>query len=82
MRKVFRFIAWLFAILMVLALVAALVALWVARGSLAQLDGNAALPGLSAPVDVQRDALGVATVDAANEAGGIDNITVLCVQFN
>ena len=68
MRKVFRFIAWLFAVLMVLALVAALVALWVARGSLAQLDGNAALPGLSAPVDVQRDALGVATVDAANEA--------------
>jgi len=68
MRKVFRFIAWLFAVLMVLALAAALVALWMARGSLAQLDGQAALPGLSAPVDVQRDALGTATVDAANEA--------------
>lgn len=68
MRKVFRFVAWLFAVLMVLALVAAGVALWVARGSLAQLDGKAALPGLSAAVDVQRDALGVATVDAASEA--------------
>ena len=68
MRKVFRFIAWLFAVLMVLALLAALVALWMARGSLAQLDGGAALPGLSAAVDVQRDALGVATVDAASEA--------------
>ncbi|MCX7034229.1 MAG: penicillin acylase family protein [Arenimonas sp.] len=68
MRKVFRFTAWLFAALLVLTLVAALVALWIARGSLAQLDGDAALPGLSARVDVQRDALGVATVDAANEA--------------
>jgi len=68
MRKLLRFVAWLFAVLMVLALLAALVALWMARGSLAQLDGQAALPGLSAPVDVQRDALGTATVDAANEA--------------
>ncbi len=38
------------------------------RGSLPQLDGELALPGLSAPVAIQRDALGVLTVDAANEA--------------
>ncbi len=38
------------------------------RGSLPQLDGDLALPGLSAPVSIERDALGVVTVQAANEA--------------
>jgi penicillin amidase len=37
------------------------------RGSLPPLDGELALPGLSAPVALQRDALGTVTVDAANE---------------
>jgi hypothetical protein len=37
---------------------AGLLAIWLARGSLAQLDGQRALPGLSAPVTVERDALG------------------------
>ena len=37
------------------------------RGSLARLDGELALPGLSAPVTLQRDALGTVTVDAATE---------------
>lgn len=41
---------------------------WLLRGSLPKLDGELALPGLSAPVGVQRDALGVVTIDAANEA--------------
>ena len=68
MRKLVRVTAWLLGVLVVLALVLMGVALWVARGSLAQLDGGASLAGLSAAVDVQRDALGVATVDAANEA--------------
>ncbi|MCD9086415.1 penicillin acylase family protein [Stenotrophomonas sp. SY1] len=38
------------------------------RGSLAQLDGELALPGLSAPVSVDRDSNGMLTVQAANEA--------------
>ncbi len=38
------------------------------RGSLAQLDGEASLPGLSAGVQLQRDALGSVTVTAANRA--------------
>ncbi len=67
MRKALRVTGWLFAAVLVLVLVALLAALWIARGSLAQLDGELALPGLSAPVQVQRDALGVATVEAANE---------------
>jgi penicillin amidase len=42
-------------------------ALWLLlRGSLATLDGEVALPGLSAPVTISRDALGTVTVDAAN----------------
>lgn len=40
---------------------------WLLRGSLSRLDGSLALPGLSAPATVERDALGVATIHAANE---------------
>ena len=36
------------------------------RGSLAPLDGERPLAGLQAPVTVQRDALGVVTIDAAS----------------
>ncbi|MEA2694717.1 MAG: penicillin amidase [Acidobacteriota bacterium] len=36
------------------------------QASLAQLDGSRALPGLSAPVTVERDALGVPTIRGAN----------------
>ena len=44
------------------------VAAWgLLRGSLAMLDGTLSLRGLSAPVTVQRDALGVVTIDASNE---------------
>lgn len=57
-------IVWL---LLALIVVVALAAWWLLRGSLAQLDGELALPGLSAPVSIQRDALGVVTIDAANE---------------
>ena len=40
---------------------------WLLRGSLPALDGELALPGLSAPVQIERDAQGVATIHAANE---------------
>lgn len=55
----------LLSVLSVLALVALLVgtyAWWQLRGSLAQLDGTRALPGLSAAVTVTRDALGAPTI--------------------
>src|SRR6478736_737284 len=61
---------WLLRILAVLGvlLLLALVSAWGAmRASLPKLDGTLALPGLSAPVTVSRDALGVVTIDAANE---------------
>lgn len=54
-------------VLLALALLAVLAGWWAMRGSLASLDGELALPGLSAPVTVERDALGSATIHATNE---------------
>ena len=54
--------------LLLLLVVLLLTAWWLLRGSLPKLDGEFALAGLTAPVSVQRDALGVATIDAANQA--------------
>ncbi|MFC5578601.1 penicillin acylase family protein [Lysobacter niabensis] len=54
--------------LLLLLVVVALSAWWLLRGSLPRLEGELAVPGLSAPVAVQRDKLGVVTIDAANEA--------------
>ena len=57
------------ALLLFCLVLVAVVGTWcLLRGSLPKLDGELALPGLSAPVTVQRDALGVVTIDAANEA--------------
>ena len=53
--------------LLALAALAALAAWWALRGSLPPLDGDVALDGLSSQVTVQRDALGVVTIEAANE---------------
>jgi len=55
-----------------LAVLALLLGVWLIgwlllRGSVPTLDGTISLPGLSAPVSIQRDHLGVVTVDAANE---------------
>jgi penicillin amidase len=65
-RRRFRLLA---SILSVLGLLLALAAGWFyfqLRASRPQLDGAAALAGLSAPVTVTRDALGVPTIRAAN----------------
>lgn len=50
-----------------LLIVAVAACTWLLRGSLPRLDGTLALEGLSAPVSVHRDALGVVTVEAGNE---------------
>lgn len=55
----------LVSVLSVLAVVAALAAGWLwwrMRGSLPVLDGELAVPGLSASVKIERDALGVPTI--------------------
>jgi penicillin amidase len=53
-------------LLLAILLLLVLTAWWLMRGSLPTLDGELALPGLSAPVTVTRDALGTVTIDAAN----------------
>jgi penicillin amidase len=55
------------AALLVLLLLAGLSGWWLLRGSLPTLDGDLSLPGLTAPVTIHRDHLGVVTIDAANE---------------
>ena len=53
-------------LLLAAMLLLALAGWWLLRGSLPALEGDLPLPGLSAPVTVTRDALGVVTIDAAN----------------
>ena len=67
-RKILRWLASLLALLLVLLLVATGWAWWRMRASLPQLDGTVAIAGLSAPVQVERDALGVPTITGANRA--------------
>src|SRR3546814_9124356 len=50
------------------------------RGSLPRLDGEAALPGLSTAATVQRDLLGVVTIDAASEADAMRALGYVHVQ--
>jgi penicillin amidase len=54
-------------LLLVLILAGGATVWWALRGSLARLDGELALAGLSAPVTVQRDANGSVTIEAADE---------------
>ena len=63
-----RWIRRLAVLAALLAACAALLAWWLLRGSLAPLDGELAVPGLAAPVSVERDSLGVVTIEAGSEA--------------
>lgn len=65
-RRLFlRILGWTFALVAGLALIAA-VAAWLAlRESLPQLDGEATLAGLTAPVSIERDLQGVPVLRAA-----------------
>ncbi len=65
-----RAIRWLrrsVFVLLLLIVVAFGTGWWLLRGSLATLDGSVELPGLLSPVAIERDALGVVTIHAANE---------------
>ena len=66
--------------LLLLVLLAALAAWWLMRGSLPVLDGELDLAGLSASVTVQRDALGVVTIDAANERDAMRALSYVHAQ--
>jgi penicillin G amidase len=55
-------------ILILLLSILAIAAGWyLLQGSLAKLEGEISIPNLSAPVEIQRDALGTVTIKAQNE---------------
>jgi penicillin amidase len=60
-----RLLASVLSVLLVVALLIATGLWWLMRSNLPRLDGVAALPGLSAPVTVNRDAAGVPTIHGA-----------------
>lgn len=68
------------SLLVVAALSAAGWFYWHMRGSLAQLDGATALAGLSAPVKIERDALGVPRLTAATRDDAVRTLGFLHAQ--
>jgi penicillin G amidase len=67
-------VTWLKRVLVMLlvsALLALLAAWWLLRGSVPTLEGTVSLHGLSAPVTIQRDPLGVVTIDATSELDAV-----------
>lgn len=66
MRSVARWMVRALWALVLLVALAAGSAWWAVRGSLPQLEGEMALPGLSAPLTIQRDALGTAVLQGAD----------------
>jgi len=53
---------------------------WLLRGSLAPLEGEQPLANLQAPVTVQRDALGVVTIDAASQVDAMRALGLVHAQ--
>jgi penicillin amidase len=67
-RRITRFVAGTTAMLLVVALIGAATSYLLLRASLPRLDGEIASRGLEATVTIERDALGVPTIRAANRA--------------
>ncbi|RRU22710.1 penicillin acylase family protein [Stenotrophomonas sp. 278] len=63
-----RWLKRVLGLVLLVAVVGIALVWWLLRGSLALMDGEHTLAGLQAPVTVQRDALGVVTIDAASPA--------------
>ena len=62
MKLLLRIVVLLFAVALLAAIGGGVFARSQVRASLPQLDGNAAIDGLSASVKVERDSLGVPTI--------------------
>jgi penicillin amidase len=80
MRRWLKRLLWAGAVLGAVALVVIGVAWTLLRGSLAPLDGDVPLSGLQAPVSIQRDALGVVTIDAASQADAMRALGMVHAQ--
>ncbi len=68
MRRAWRILRWVLALVAVALMGASGWAYLRLRASLPRLDGEVALGGLSAPVTIERDALGVPTIRALHPA--------------
>ena len=64
-RRFLRIVLFVVAGVAAVALAVTLTGYGLLRGSLARLDGEHALPGLSAPATIERDARGVPRMTAA-----------------
>lgn len=67
-RRVFRALAWVLAVIVVIALLAAGFGVWTIQRSFPTTKGTIEVAGLSQPVTVQRDAHGIPTVTADSSA--------------
>ena len=63
--RIFFWLMWLLAVLLLTLVLAAGWFWWRMEGSVPRLDGEVAIAGLSAPVTVERDALGTPTITGA-----------------
>jgi penicillin amidase len=63
-----RFLGWVLALLLLVAALGAGWIWWGMQRSVPKLDGEVVLPGLSAPVGIERDANGTATLTGATRA--------------
>lgn len=77
MRRWLKRLVWGTLVLIAALLAAAWLLL---RGSLPPLDGEHTVPGLEAPVQVSRDALGVVTIEAASQADAMRALGLVHAQ--
>lgn len=68
LQKRFQLLLSVLSVLLLLGIVFGVYAWWQIRGGLAQLESEHALAGLSAPVKIERDALGVPAITGATRA--------------
>jgi len=79
-RRLFRGVLTLLALVLVLGLAAGLYVRAQLRASLPQLDGTLRVPGLSAPVTIDRDGLGIPTIRGASREDVARALGVLHAQ--
>jgi len=80
MRRWLKRVLWAGAVLATIAVIGIGVMWGLLRGSLATLDGERPLAGLQAPASIQRDALGVVTIDAASQTDAMRALGMVHAQ--
>jgi len=65
---------------LILTLAAVFMVWWLLRGSLPTLEGEQAMSGLAAPVNITRDALGVVTIEAGSQADAMRALGLVHAQ--